>query len=146
MRATIASVALALVAVAAAGAGCHAAAADDFASHVTVQAATTAKGKLEVTLTPKDGWMVNSAYPALKLKVTAAPGLKLGKTDLGHAEAAYQGKESEDHAAKVVFTTSATGKATGAVTGTYKLVICSKDTCSPPFHGSFSVTPKAPGA
>jgi len=145
MRATIASVALALVAIAAAGAGCHAAAADDFASHVTVTATTT-KGKLHVTLTPKDGWMVNSAYPALKVKVTKAAGLKLGKTELGHADAAYHGKEGEDHAASVELTTSATGKANGALEGTYKLVICSKTTCSPPFHGSFSVTPKAPGA
>lgn len=145
MRATFASTVAAAAVALAAGLGCHAASADDFASHVTVTAIASA-GKLHLTLAPKDGWMVNTAYPGIKVTLKAPKGVTLGKTTLGHHDATYQGKDSEEHAASAVFTTTVKGKAGAAISGTYKMVICSKDSCSPPFHGSFSVTPKAPGA
>lgn len=141
----LAAAALVAAALVAAGLGCHAAAADDFASHVAVTA-TTKGGTLKVVLAPKPGWTVNTAYPSIEVRLTAPKGVTLGKAKLGQKDAKYLDTHPGDHAGKAVFETSVKGKAGAVIPGTYKMVICSATTCSPPFHGSFKVTLTKPGA
>lgn len=145
MKATVIAAALALVACGLPGAA--RAQAEDFASHVKVTS-TMEKGELHVTLEPTGGYHVNTAYPSIRVMLTAPKGVTLGKTTLKKADARYENPIPGDKAARAVFTTTAKGAAKkGAkLSGSYKMVICSPKACSPPFKGHFEVGLSGGGA
>jgi hypothetical protein len=121
---------LALAAAALLIAGLHqvsdARADENWTSHLKVSAVSKG-GKVRIVAEGADGWFVNTAFP-MKLTLVGAE-----KTELGKADAKLEG-EKDGKAKRAVFETKAAGK----VEGTYKIVICSPNACSPPLKGSFA--------
>lgn len=120
--------------------------AEDWASHLEIRTSAVAgdAGRVEVTLQGKEGWYVNTAYPGIKVTLTAPEGATLAKDELGRAEVKYEEPHPGDKAKRAVFRTGLKGAEAGAsLQGRYKLVMCSPSTCSPPFKGSFQVPVKA---
>jgi hypothetical protein len=100
---------------------------EDWASHLKVSAVSK-DGKVTIVAEGADGWFVNTQFPfkLLGLKGTDKP-------ELTKADAKLEG-EKDGKAKRAVFETKATGK----VEGTYKIVVCSPNACSPPLKGSFA--------
>ena len=101
---------------------------ENWASHLKVSAVSK-DGKVQVVAEGKDGWSINTAFP---MKITLS---NAEKAELGKGDAKLEG-EAEGKAKRAVFETKAKGK--GQVAGTYKIVVCSKDACSPPIKGNFT--------
>ena len=99
---------------------------EDWTSHLKISA-TSKGGKVRIVAEGGDGWYVNTQFP-LKINLTGAE-----KGELTKADAKLEG-EKDGKAKRAVFETKAAGK----VEGSYKIVICSANACSPPLKGSFS--------
>lgn len=89
---------------------------------------------LSISVTPKEGYYVNSLYP-MKLELSSEE-VKLAKAKLGKKDAKFEASELEGKAKLCTFEVGAKGK--GKVDGTYKLSICTKSGCSPPLKGTFA--------
>ena len=100
---------------------------ENWSSHLKVSAVSKG-GKVKIVAEGADGWFVNTEFP---FKLTGIKGAD--KTELTKADAKLEG-EKEGKAKRAVFEAKAAGK----VEGTYKIVICSPNACSPPLKGSFS--------
>lgn len=92
--------------------------------------AKATKGEVAIQIQPKDGWYVNTEY-ALKIKLK--DGASCEKAELTKDDAKFEGTDKPGKAKKASFKV----KCTGNVEGSYKLVICSDDNCSPPIKGDF---------
>ncbi len=95
--------------------------------------------ELKITLTPIEGWSINTAYPGVK--VDLAEKTPVEKRELKKADGVFEDEKPGDKAARAIFQTTLKGKAPSKVEGTYKAVICTKAACSPPFTGTFSEIP-----
>ena len=94
-----------------------------------------ADGKLNIKLAGKkigeEQWYVNSEYP-ISLKI-AAGAATLGKAELTKADATFEATEEEKKTGKAKsasFQTTITGADKATVS--YKVVVCSLKSCSPP--------------
>lgn len=126
-----------------------------------VQAQDTAsfKDKFGITVTRADGklliaidgkvvkdaagkdqqWYVNRDYP-IRLKVSNA---KVAKPELVKEDATFEGTEEAGKAKKAKFATAVTDATLSKID--YKLVVCSKSSCSPPIIGTVAeVAPPPP--
>lgn len=99
---------------------------EDWAKHLEVKAVSK-DGTVKITAEGKDGWFVNTQFP-FKFTLKGAD-----KAELGKADAKLEG-EKDGKAKKAVVESKAAGK----VEGTYKIVVCSADACSPPIKGTFA--------
>ena len=99
---------------------------EDWAKHLVVKAVTKA-GVVTITAEGNDGWSLNTQFP-FKLTLKGAE-----KAELSKADAKLEG-EHDGKAKKATFESKAAGK----VEGTYKMVVCSANACSPPIKGTFA--------
>jgi hypothetical protein len=123
MKIALAAAALALVGLTQVN---HASADEDWAKHLKVSA-TSKGGTVRIVAEGNDGWFVNTQFP-FKLTLKGAD-----KPELGKGDAKLEG-EKDGKAKRAVFEAKADGK----VEGTYKIVVCSANACSPPLKGSFA--------
>ena len=102
--------------------------------------ATRAGGKLQIHVEGQTvsgaQWYVNTDYP-LRFTLTPGEGQTLGKNELTKDDASFEGTENKGKAKKAKLETTVTGSAT-PIKGSYKLVVCSADSCSPPIKGEFA--------
>jgi hypothetical protein len=92
---------------------------------------------LTVVLEGTDGWYVNTAFPGLQIGVNAPSGVGLDKNHLGKGDAKLEGTEHEGKAKRAVFHVGFKGSA-NRFDGSYKTVVCSMNSCSPPIKGTWS--------
>src|SRR5688572_5881416 len=113
---------------------------EDWSSKYTVTASAKkgADGKVTIEVKGKDGWYINTSYP---MKITLSPpdGVTIDKKEIGKDAIEFVGTEMEGKAklarASVAAKSTAPSK---PVEGSYKLVVCSPNSCSPPLKGNFS--------
>ncbi|MDF1565028.1 MAG: hypothetical protein P1V51_18460 [Deltaproteobacteria bacterium] len=105
----------------------------------TVEKGEGEAGELQVVLAPKEGWSINTAYPGVKVEL--AESVPAEKRVLKKDDGAFEGEKPGDKADRLVLSTRLSGPAPAKVEGSYKAVICTKASCSPPFTGTFSLAP-----
>jgi hypothetical protein len=101
-------------------------------------AVSRAGSDLNITVEGKkvDGndWYVNRDYP-IKLTLSAGAAT-LGKAELTKDDATFEGTEKAGKAKKASFKTTINGADKAKVS--YKLVVCSDNSCSPPIKGEIT--------
>ena len=116
--------------------GSDASADEDWTSHLKVSAQAK-DGELRVVIEGADGWYVNTEFPGLKVGVNAPDGVTLDKKELVKADAKLEGTEHEGKAKRAIFRVKFKGSAK-SLDGSYKTVVCSSTSCSPPLKGSWA--------
>lgn len=104
-------------------------------SRLDVNVERGAEGSAKVVLEAVPGWYVNRLYPGIGLTIEpAAPGEEA--LSLGVDDVVYEGEVDHDKAKRAVF--ALPPDEGGPLEGTYRVVVCRDDACSPPFTGDFS--------
>lgn len=124
---------------------CRSAPAEDWADRLQVTAEAGDEGRVSLILEATSGWYVNTAYPGTKVLFKVPEGAQFEKTEIKKDEATFEGATEGDKARSVRFTASVKGKTPQVLEGTYKTVVCSKTTCSPPFKSAFKAEVKSKG-